>query len=150
MGAGSFGAGIGPAGFDPLVTTPPNTATLPEAPAYDPATRSYPFGETGQLGDMHPVDQYVALAASIPLGSIAACPEDGVDYERIRRASAEARQSTITDCMRYALRDGIARGDLLFLGAPILEADESSTTWAVDYVNLRLPGQPARRFTPGA
>jgi len=149
MGAGSFGAGIGPAGFDPLVTTPPNRASLPDAPFYDPSVRGYPFGDGGELSAVHPVDQYVALVASIPLGSVASSPEDGVDYDRIRLAQPAARQSTITDCVRYALRDGIARGDILFLGAPIVDEDADSTTFAVDYVNLRLPGQPARRFSPG-
>ncbi len=149
MGAGSFGAGIGPAGFDPLITSPPETVSLPAGVEYSPDIRGFPFAADGGVSPSHPVDQFVALVCTIARGSLAVTPEDGINFERIRRSSPDELQAVITDEVRYALRDGLARGDLLFLGAPLLETDSDEVVWAVDYVNLRLPGQPARRFGGG-
>lgn len=145
MGAGSFGAGIGPAGFDPLTETPPEILTLPPGVRYDPGARTFPFGTDGGIEAAHPVDQYVALVCTIARGSLAACPDAGIDLDRIRKAPADTVQAVVTDEVHRALADGIARGDLLFTGAPILETGDE-LQWAVHYVNLRLPGQPARRF----
>ena len=151
MGAGSYPAGVGPAGFDPLVTTPPANLTLPGAPLYDPETRTFPFGPNGAARAVHPVDHYVALVCTTPRRSLASAPDEGIDFERIKRTPPASRQAVVTDEVRHALRDGISRGDLELLGAPILEDDETAgLAWAVDYKNLRLPGQPARRFPDGA
>lgn len=148
-GAGAFGAGRGPAGFDPLVFTKRVVLTLPPAAFYDPAVRDIILVD-GVVQAIHPVDQRTIFLATLPLGSMASAPEAGVDLERIRNAPPAALQATLNDAYRVALRQPIADGDIVFLGAPLLQTTTDGADWAVDYTNLRLPGAPARRFLPGA
>jgi len=144
-GAGTEDAGIGDAGFDSLVTTPATPISVPDAIQFDPQYKVFPFASDGQLASMHPVDQAAVLALR-PKGSIRSAPDQGIDIARIKTAPRSALQATITDEVQLAWATLIARGDILFLGAPLHPEANGRPIFYADYQNLRLPGAPARRL----
>lgn len=144
MGVGAFGAGEGPAGFDPVPSAAPFITVTLTAPEYDPATRDNPGDESGALLSVHPVDQSVAMALHIPLGSIKSAPGTGIDYARLKRTSRAVMQDAVNDVVKNALSALIARGDIALLRSPLMPDAAGRPFFFVDYVNLRLPSNGPR------
>lgn len=99
-GAGGFPAGFGPAGVDPLPPpTPPRRVVPPPALWFDGATKDFLLDtSTGLYVPLHPVDQEVALALLINLGSISSATSVGASFRSIKRITP----STKTQATRAA------------------------------------------------
>lgn len=112
MGAGSYAAGLGLAGHDPLETPEPvATSTGAGSPKFDPLTKTYPLTADGGVEEVDPIWQEIAHRLGIPLGALAFAPDVGIDVDRIRQATRENAQRTVEDVVRGALAPMIARGD---------------------------------------
>lgn len=144
MGAGAFPAGVGPAGHDPSAPAPANPAELPAAARFELFGQTFPRDTNGQLVGVHPVDQAVALALGIAIGTVAAVPNLGLDIARLKRTRREAMQNAVNDVVRAALQSLIAAGDVQLLGSPLAENSAGRPWFYVDYINLRLP-QPVQK-----
>jgi hypothetical protein len=98
--AGGFPAGFGPAGLDPLPSSvPPRTITPPAALWFDGASQDYLYDPaTGLYLELNPIDQQVALALCLNLGSIASASGAGAGFRSIQRIT----RSTKTEVERDA------------------------------------------------
>jgi hypothetical protein len=139
MGAGSYPAGIGPAGHDPVSGLERVLPTMPVAAQFDPDTRQFVINVDGELVPIHPVDQEVAIRLGVGLGTIAAASGVGLNLARLRRTSAAAMQLTVNDEVSFALADLIRNGDIQLLGSPLMPDARGRPFFYVDYRNLRLP-----------
>lgn len=146
-GAGSSSAGSGPAGFDPIATsTGPLALAAAQAWFYDPELRDFTIDDAGDALAVHPVDQAVAMASTVALGSLASAPDTGCDFDAIKSAPRRNQQATVTDKVSLALAAFVDGGDIEFFGAPIVQQGPGRLLWAIEYANLRLPGAPRRRL----
>lgn len=105
MPAGSFGAGTGLAGFDPvepLSETP--FSRPPNALLFDPNTRDFRLGADGRFVSVDPVDQEVALALWIRQNSLGSVPGAGSRLRSIARAGGPSLISETQDIVRQALK----------------------------------------------
>lgn len=144
MGAGAFPAGVGPAGHDPPAAASLDPQQVPAAARFELFGQTFPLDASGQLANVHPVDQAVALALGMEIGSVAAVPTLGLDVARLKRTRRDAMQSAVNDVVRAALQSLIAAGDIRLIGSPLAENANGRPWFYVDYINLRLP-QPAQR-----
>ena len=104
-GAGSSGAGLGPAGFD-VVTEPtaPRNVTRPRAILFQLNGCDFPLDDDGRYEDVHPVDQWVALQLGIALGTVGSSPLVGSPLRRITHAGAPRTRAQVEDAVRVALK----------------------------------------------
>lgn len=110
LGLGWFPAGIGPAGYDPVIPPDaPRRVRPPAALRYDGATRDFLLDANGFYEEIHPVDQKVALALCISRGAVAAVPELGNQLRTIRRTSRAVAETIAKQFVREALAD-LTRG----------------------------------------
>lgn len=148
MGAGTYRAGIGLAGANPLATVGVQSTTGPQRAAkYDPFTKTFPLDANGNFIDVHPVDQGVAMALGISVGKLRSAPTTGHGLLALPRASPSKSKSDVTAAVNEALAPWVARGDIAIVS---IDSDtpnpniNGTTIVAVSYHNLRLPiGQPA-------
>lgn len=142
MPAGTTFAGAGPAGADPVAPPSPTVVLVQSSnPAlWDLATRSCPRDENGILKRIHWVDQAVALALGVRIGSIAAQPALGHRLREIKRAiPGEELQNQVNDYVNLALLDLLARGDIFLISVVASVPVQSQIVIAISYVNMRLP-----------
>lgn len=145
MGAGSFGAGVGLAGHDPVETAEPVViAAGLGAARFDPLTKTYPVADDGEVEQVDAVWQEVAHRLGIPLGALASTPDVGIDLERIRAATREQAQRTVEDVIAVALKPMIERGDVAV--ARVVLAQPWRGKWESWIVNLRDPRSKPRPF----
>lgn len=134
MGAGNWPAGTIIAGGDVFVSSPavpPRTA----AAQYNPQTRTIVVKADGSVGVVHFVDQQVAYALSIPLGSIRSAPGIGIDVESIRKATKANLQRVVEDAVGRALGSLLALKSIS-LGKVSAVWRSGAPSWSVDYRNL--------------
>jgi len=154
MGAGAFPAGVGPAGADPLPVpfgaTPPRNRTPPAALLFDGASQDFLLDPaTGLYREINPVDQQVALALLVNLGSITSAPEVGAPFRSILRITP----STKTEATRMA-QDALA--DLVqqqLIQVVTVEVDvyfEGGFAVAVQYRNLVTQQTPTFSLPQGS
>lgn len=139
MGAGTYAAGVGPAGFDPVGAWTVRSTSPAVTPLFDPYTRDFPFAPTG--GDflaVHVVVQEACLALGIPLGSMASAPKLGIDVKRIRSTRAADIPAVCRDEVERCLSRLIERKDLRIKEIRA-EAGGGRVGLEVDIVNLRDP-----------
>lgn len=123
-----------------------NSPSVPRAPYYDLATRTFPTDSSGKyIAGMHPVDQAVAFILGGPLGYILSVPALGLNYEVLTGQPQSRWQALLDAEARRALDAGtvkyLARGDVtldplvldLVVGAPWI------ASWSASYANNRLP-----------
>lgn len=147
-GAGSYGAGVGPAGIDPAQT--PSTVsrdTQALALFWDPEISDFRVLDDGLLWTIHEVDQQTILALTIPLGSIPSSPETGSRFHLLLldkniQAACEREAS-------YALRRLIDAGDVKIVSVKQEIFNRSGLWVRVDYANLRLRDTTGRRPNAG-
>lgn len=151
-GAGSFPAGVGLAGADPVADPSlRSTSTPPAATLFDLTSRSFPVDEQGRLRAIHPVDQGVALALGVGQGGIANVPELGHRLRRIRSGARPSLQREVEDFVRLALRVWLERSDIALLAvvARTHTAVRGRVEIFVTYRNLRLrPSSPRTLSLP--
>ena len=99
-GLGAFPAGVGPFGHDPEAEVVGQAVQAPlEANYFDPYDRVYV-----QRSDQTMVGTTVAIQRAallmLPKGALPASASSGIDVDRIRRASEDARERVIDDEVR--------------------------------------------------
>jgi len=140
MPAGSFGAGVGPAGADPSPVSAPTTARPTRALRYDLATRRFVEDGTGAFVDVHPVDQKVAFLLGTEQGSLPSTPTLGQRYRaRVNGVDPKQIPAVVTDETRLALAALLAAGDIDLLDVQTDARVRGRVLIAVTYVNLRDP-----------
>lgn len=140
MGAGSYGAGLGPAGHDPATTTARTTRTLPRALKLDPESRDYVV-EDGFLADEHPVIHRAKHLLAIRRRSLASAPNVGFPSDALAFATEDSARTEAEDAAHLALKVLIDAADLRIDGVTV---DEPFTGKIyIDVTNLR-DGRPAR------
>lgn len=139
MGAGSFPAGVGLAGQDPIAasSTRSSGAALTGVPKFDPLTKTYPDDGAGGVEEVDPIWQEVAHRLGIPLGAIPSAATLGIDVARARAATPANAQSTIEDVVTVALQPMIDRGDVKV--ARVVLAKPWRGKWESHVTNLREP-----------
>lgn len=143
MGAGSYAAGLGPAGYDPVAAPSTRTADAVAIPLYDPKIKGYPYAPEGddglcQLVDVHPVMQEVSLALGLGKGTIKSLPGLGINIKRIRNTRSADIPEVVRDEVNRALESLIAAKDIL-LREVRSEAKNGRVGFEADVVNLRDP-----------
>ncbi len=142
-GAGTAGAGVGPAGFEPLPTSDGTTSSTPTALLFDPNTRDFRKAADGRFVSVHPVDQEVALALSLLEGDLGSASSLGNRLRRIARAGGPSLQSGVEDIVTLALQRLLERDAISVLDILIQTPVRGQILIAVTYENLAL--QPPRR-----
>ena len=145
-GAGSYDAGLGPAGHDPTEVGVMQTGGVPilGVPKFDPLTKTDPVVDDGSNEEVSAVWQEVAHRIGIPLGAIAATPNVGLNVARIREATASNAQRTVEDVLAVALKPMIDRGDVKI--DRVLLALPWRGKWEAWVINLRENDPNARPF----
>lgn len=146
------GAGAGPAGHDPVVTS---EAVLPPADVaatlFDGQTLDFPLddldSDAANWTAVHPVDQEVELALLIPAGTIGSALDVGHTYRDVD-IGAPSLQADVEDRTRQALRRPLARGDIR-INRIEASAENRQLRVAVYYANLRSadPSRVLQRVT---
>lgn len=142
MSAGTTYAGAGPAGADPVGASSPTAVMVQSSnPAlWDLATKQCLRDASGLLLRIHWVDQAVALALGIRVGSIASLPEMGHKLRQIKRAiPGQALQNQVEDYVNLALRALVDRQDIFVVRIVASVPVQSQIVIAISYMNLRLP-----------
>ena len=105
-GAGSYPAGTGPAGADPVQTSTQVKALLPTALRYDAPGQDW--GQTVGLDgatryrSVHPTDQGFALGMCIKQGTLKHSPKTGNMLHKIQYLGGKDLQQQVERCVRSA------------------------------------------------
>jgi hypothetical protein len=138
-GFGWLPAGVGPAGYNPVV--PPNAPRDVRPPAallFDGGTRDFPLDENGFYRAIHPVDQKVALALCVSRGAIAAVPGIGNKLRTIQRVRRDVAITLVNNYVREALADLIAAKSIQVDKIEVDPDVPGRLLFAVTYLNLEL------------
>jgi hypothetical protein len=138
MPAGSFGAGVGPAGYDPSAASPASDVVPTRALRYDLATRTFVEDGAGGFVSSDPIDQKVALLLGTEQGTVASVPALGQRYrERVNGVDPRQIAAIVVDETRIVLADLIAAGDIELLDVQTDASVRTRVLIAVTYRNLR-------------
>jgi hypothetical protein len=148
MPAGSYGAGFGGAGFDPIVVSDSTLGAPTRALRYDLATRRFVEDGTGGFVDVHPIDQKVAFLLGTEQGSLPSVPTLGQRYRaRVNGIDPRLIPAVVLDETRLVLAPLLAAQDIELLD---VQTDAASfrgrVVIAVTYRNLRDPLHPVLTF----
>lgn len=147
LGLGWFPAGIGPAGYDPVVPPDaPRNVRPPAALRLDGASRDYVLDADGFYAESHPVDQKVGLALLVSRGAIAAVPDLGNRLRTIRRVSAAVAETLARQHIREALADLISGKSIEIESIVIDTAVAGRLLFSVAYRNLELDRDSVTTF----
>ncbi len=141
-GAGTSGAGFGPAGFEPLPTSGSVVSSAPAALLFDPNTRDFRKGADGRFVAVHPVDQEVALALGLVERDVGSASSLGNRLRRIARAGGPSLQAGVEDIVRLALKRLTDRDAITVREIVVQSPTRGMILVAVSYENLAL--QPPR------
>lgn len=139
MGAGSFAAGLGLAGLDPLPPqNQPRNVSPPAALYFDGASKGFPLDSNGHYLSIHPVDQAVALALLVKLGSLASAPEMGAAFASITKI-LPSTVATATGYANTALQTFVTNQQIKILDIAVTTGSpKGSFSVTVTYINLIL------------
>jgi hypothetical protein len=142
MGAGSYAAGLGPAGHDPVPDASNPQALQTGAVFFDPRTKNAVLLSDGTFQATHPVDQAAALAISLVLGTVGSVPTAGSSLADIAYTGADL-EAQVTNRVNLALAKLLDAKDIDRLAVSV-ERIEGGFVMSVDYHNLRIIGRPVR------
>jgi hypothetical protein len=147
LGMGWFPAGIGPAGYDPVVPPDgPRNVRPPAALRLDGLARDYVLDDDGFYAESHPVDQKVGLALLVSRGAIAAVPGIGNKLRTIRRVSVAVAETLTRQHINEALSD-LIRGKSIDIESIVVDtAVAGRLLFSVAYKNLELDRDNERTF----
>lgn len=148
MGLGSFGLGTTPFGADRVYIPPALPAVLtPRALYYDPSTKQFLlYDALGNAIDVHPVDQIVALRLTTTQGQSASDTTLGTRLALLTQGLSTARATQVaTQEVTSVVQDLLDNGDILLVSVVADMSVYGRASFAVTYVNLRLP-QTSRRY----
>jgi hypothetical protein len=129
-GAGAFGAGVGPAGHDPEDALVGATRQTPVAALYfDPFNRVYAQNaDYTMVTGAGPIHRAAHLL--LPLGSLPATPNSGIDIAAIKRAPPQSRIAVIEDALRRTWKPLLETGQITMGKVTLL--DHAGKEWTVD------------------
>ena len=129
QGAGTAGAGVGPAGHDPEMDPSEKVTQTPVgALFFDPYDRVWKQNsDLTMVEGSGPIQRAAVLL--IPRGHIAATPGNGIDIAAIKRASPERRQRVVEDQVRAAWKPLLDSGQIE-MGAVTLEEQKPGQPWS--------------------
>jgi hypothetical protein len=115
MGAGDYATGVGPAGFDPVLSSDGRSIyRAPAAQEFDGATRDFPLDDLGNFRALHPVDQGVAFSILVKRGQLKSAPNVGNTLHEIGNVgggrTAEQVKARVNDA--FPLRDFLREGSV--------------------------------------
>jgi phage gp46-like protein len=147
IGAGGYAAGKGPAGFAPVAEISLKLAVdAPRAVNYDPQIKSF-TSTNGYYDSIHPVDQAVDLALTIPLGSIKSSPTTGNTLHLVGRNSGVRLAKDAEDRARLALKRLTDAGEINILFVDTDTTVRGQLKVAVTYQNLVTMAKPRTKTT---
>jgi hypothetical protein len=147
MPAGSYGAGVGPAGYDPATQSPASEVAPTRALRFDLATRRFVEDGAGGFKDIHPVDQKVAFALGTEQGTLPSVPTFGQRYRaRVNGIDPKQIPAVVADETRVVLGDLLAAGDIALLSVETDASVRGRVLIAVTYANLRDPNRTRVTF----
>lgn len=142
IGAGGYKAGLGGAGFAPVASLSDKLVVdAPRAVNYDPQIKSF-TSTNGYYDSIHPVDQAVDLALTIPLGSIKSSPTTGNTFHLIGRQSGVRLAKDAEDRARMALKRITDAGQIQILAIDVDTSVISQVKIQVTYQNLVTKAKP--------
>lgn len=148
LGLGWFPAGIGPAGYDPVVPPDaPRNVRPPAALRLDGPSRDYVLDANGFYAESHPVDQKVGLALLVSRGAIASVPGIGNKLRTIRRVSAAVAETLARQYIREALAELITGKSIAIDSIVVDTAVAGRLLFSVAYKNLELERDNERTFS---
>lgn len=155
MGAGTSPAGMGPAGFEPVVVpadTPPSGLTpvqfyaqargvkTPLVLLYDPSVQGFVQNTDGTFQGVHPIDQELALAVFIPYGSIPSAPTVGSKFTTcFNRVSPNRVQSIGRSELNRCTASLLARKAIVILSFTVAQNANGRFQPVIGYTNLLDP-----------
>ncbi len=145
MGAGSYAAGIGQAGGDPVSDPSVSTTTTPPAAArFDAGKKDFLLNASGFYEAVHPVDQEFALRLSIRRGSISSAPDVGHRIRDLKRIGGTGFEAKVRDCVTEAVKPMTSRGDVEIVSITLDTSQRGQLVVVVVYRNLRFVDSVAR------
>lgn len=141
-GYGTSGAGIGPAGHDPVTTSVAVERTLPLALHFDPSTGDATMLSTGRLQADHPVDAWMDLTFSVPRGTLRSSPLVGHTLREIAYLTPKL-DADVRDRVNSAVAARVKAGDLRIDSIRVVRQKVGFVA-LISYTNLRLASQPTR------
>lgn len=149
MGLGSYPAGSTLGGVD-VNPFSAEAAAMASAAKWDPLLRVVVLNSDGTVATVHYVDQQVALALGVELGTIPSAPNVGIRLSNIRTATVASFALACRDSTVGALV-GLLRSRAIVLGDPLTGIDivaqydpAGNSRWAVNYQNLLAPSPRGR------
>lgn len=138
-GFGWYPAGIGPAGYSPVVPPDAPRDVRPPAALYlDGQTRDFPLDANGFYQEVHPVDQKVELQLCLPRGAIASVPGIGNKLRTIQRVRQDVAITLAQSHLREALADLLSAKSIQIQQIKIDVDVPGRLLFAVTYLNLEL------------
>jgi hypothetical protein len=147
VGAGSFPAGFGPAGVDPVVASEPSGPFTPPAAIYIDLGTADAKVVAGVWQSMHPVDQAVQLSFGVRRGTIRSAPNVGHEFDKIRVIGNVRFEGDV----RAAARDAfpfsklVDNGSITHLDTMIQRGKTGEFKVLVSYINNKLPRTPQQQ-----
>jgi len=113
-GAGSFSAGSGPAGSDPVITSDPRAPIRTGARRYEGATRDWVRSDDGQFVLLDPIEQAVALSMCVRRGQLKSAPKVGNTLFEITYLGSPDLDADVQARVRdaFPLSDLVKAGDV--------------------------------------
>lgn len=145
-GAGSTGAGIVAAGFDPAGTVgAARDVTLPHALFLDPATMDFGVDADGHYGSVHPVDHWVLMQLGLASGGTPAAPAIGNALRDIKIGTREQMSADARRIVLDVLADRIATGDVVVVSVVAWASAANRARVEITYQNTRAPDADRNR-----
>lgn len=136
-GAGAFGAGLGPAGHDPASEPDERVVQEPiEATHFDPFNRVFTQNaDLTMVAGSGPIQRAALLL--LPLGSLPATASNGLNVDRIRRASRSQRARVILDELKLAWKPLLETQQIEIVSVEIEQPAEGQSWSGVFYPTVR-------------
>lgn len=142
MGAGNWPAGSVIAGGDVYVRSPAVPPRQASA-KFDTITHDAVVLSDGSIAVVHFVDQQVALALGVELGTIPSAPTIGIRLAGIRLSTKATFQRAVEDAVRGAVGFLLATKSIR-IDSIVGKWTPNRKPWTVNYTNLVIPSARSR------
>ncbi len=146
FGAGSTGAGIVAAGFDPAGTVGTARDVVPPHALYlDPSTMDFPTDADGHYVSVHPVDHWVEMQLALAFGATPAASAVGSTLREIAIGTREEMTADARRIATTALAPRIATGDVVLVSVVAWAVLPNRARVEITYQNTRAPDADRNR-----
>lgn len=150
MGAGSYPAGLGPAGLDPLPdATVPREGLPPVALLFDGATKDFPLDADGFYRSVGIGAQKVELALIRVFGKMPIAANEGLDLTGVVPAPGEKLSMDGENRVRAALAQPLAAGEIEILSITTTSPVRGGIKIVVQFKDLTDPLPTPQTLTVG-